>query len=78
LKKVQKCIVDGAIVVTDWDKLYTYYQDLYPNIVERLEYEADPVAFMAKIDEMTAILEAEKAASEDAESPEVVEETTAQ
>lgn len=48
-KKVQKCIVDGAAVDTDWDKLYAYFQPLYPAVIERLEYEADPVGFMQRI-----------------------------
>ena len=38
--KVDKCVIEGKKVDTDWDKLNTYYRDLYPNIIERLESEA--------------------------------------
>lgn len=39
-KKVEKCIIEGASMDTDWDKLYTYYQQHYAAIFERLEAEA--------------------------------------
>lgn len=39
-QKVDKCVIEGKKVDTDWDKLNTYYRGLYPNIIERLESEA--------------------------------------
>lgn len=39
-QKVDKCVIEGKKVDTDWDKLNTYYRELYPNIIERLETEA--------------------------------------
>ena len=39
-QKVDKCVIEGKKVDTDWERLHTYYRDLYPNIIERLESEA--------------------------------------
>ena len=39
-KKVITCTVDGSRVDTDWDKLYAYYNQHYPNVIERLVSEA--------------------------------------
>jgi len=39
-RKVDKCIIEGKRVDTDWEKLDAYYRQLYPNIIERLEAEA--------------------------------------
>jgi hypothetical protein len=39
-KKVDKCIIEGKKVDTDWDKMNEYYKKIYPNLVEQLEKEA--------------------------------------
>jgi hypothetical protein len=39
-KKVDKCVIEGKKVDTDWEKLDAYYRQLYPSIIERLEAEA--------------------------------------
>ena len=39
-RKVDKCVIEGKKVDTDWEKLDAYYRQLYPNIIERLEAEA--------------------------------------
>jgi hypothetical protein len=39
-KNIDKCIIEGKKLDTDWDKMYTYYQKIYPAIFERLEKEA--------------------------------------
>lgn len=36
-KKVRKCVIEGKVVDTDWDKMYEYYQKIYPNIIDQLE-----------------------------------------
>jgi hypothetical protein len=36
---VDKCIIDGNRVDTDWDNLYAYYKGVYPAIVDRLSEE---------------------------------------
>lgn len=39
-KKVDKCVIEGSRVDSNWEKLDTYYRQLYPSIIERLEKEA--------------------------------------
>lgn len=36
-KKVEKCIIEGKKVDTDWQKMYDYYQRIYPNVIEQVE-----------------------------------------
>lgn len=36
-KKVTKCVIEGKVVDTDWDKMNSYYRQIYPSIVEQLE-----------------------------------------
>lgn len=39
-KKVQKCVIEGKVVETDWERMVSYYKKVYPNLVEQLEKEA--------------------------------------
>lgn len=39
-KQVQKCIIEGKKVETDFDKMNSYYKQIYPNLIEQLEREA--------------------------------------
>ena len=39
-KQVQKCVIEGKVVETDWEKMNTYYKNIYPNLVSQLEKEA--------------------------------------
>jgi hypothetical protein len=39
-KKVQRCIVEGKVVDTDWARLVDYYRNIYPQLIEQLEREA--------------------------------------
>lgn len=39
-KKVEKCVIDGNRVDTDWEKLTGYYREVYPELIEQLEKEA--------------------------------------
>jgi hypothetical protein len=39
-KKVQRCIIEGKVVDTDWDRLVGYYRKVYPQLIEQLEREA--------------------------------------
>lgn len=43
-KKVEKCVVEGKVVDTDWDRMYTYYSKVYPNVIAQLEKEASITA----------------------------------
>ena len=36
-KKVQKCVIEGKVVDTDWYKLIEYYKRVYPALVDQLE-----------------------------------------
>lgn len=40
LKKVEKCVIEGKVVDTGWDKMVEYYKNVYPNLIEQLEKEA--------------------------------------
>ncbi len=39
-KKVMKSVIEGQVLDTTWDKMYTYYQKIYPSLVAQLEREA--------------------------------------
>lgn len=36
-KKVDKCIIEGKRVETDFEKMNEYYKKVYPNLIEQLE-----------------------------------------
>ena len=36
-KKVDKCVIEGNTVETDFEKMNEYYKKVYPNLVEQLE-----------------------------------------
>lgn len=36
-RKVQKCVIEGKVVDTDFQKMLEYYKRIYPNLVEQLE-----------------------------------------
>lgn len=36
-KQVTKCVIEGKVVDTDWDKMTEYYRKIYPVLVEQLE-----------------------------------------
>lgn len=37
---VTKCVIEGAVVETDWDKMNAYYKQVYPSLIEQLEKDA--------------------------------------
>jgi len=39
-KKVEKCVIEGKVVDTDFDRMDTYYKQVYPNLIAQLEREA--------------------------------------
>jgi hypothetical protein len=39
-KKVIKCVVEGKVVDTDFERMDTYYKQVYPNLIAQLEKEA--------------------------------------
>jgi hypothetical protein len=39
-KKIDKCVIEGKVVDTDFDKMNEYYKKVYTNLIEQLEKEA--------------------------------------
>jgi hypothetical protein len=39
-RKVEKCVIEGKKVDTDFDKMNEYYKKVYTNLIEQLEKEA--------------------------------------
>lgn len=39
-KQVQKCVIEGKLVETDWEKMSAYYKKIYPNLIDQLERES--------------------------------------
>lgn len=40
-KKVEKCIIEGKVVDTSFDKMVEYYRKIYPSLIEQLEKESN-------------------------------------
>jgi hypothetical protein len=40
-KRVLKCVVEGKVVDTDFERMDTYYKQVYPNLIGQLEREAN-------------------------------------
>jgi hypothetical protein len=38
-KKVEKCVIEGKVVETDFYRMVEYYKKVYPNLVAQLEKE---------------------------------------
>jgi len=36
-KKIDKCVIEGSIVDTDWDRMNEYYKRVYPTLIDQLE-----------------------------------------
>ena len=36
-KKIDKCVVEGKVVDTDWNKIIEYYKKVYPTLIDQLE-----------------------------------------
>ncbi len=43
-KKVIKCVVEGKVVDTDFERMDAYYKQVYPNLIGQLEKEASITA----------------------------------
>ena len=39
-KKVEKCIIEGKQIDTDWDRMNAYYKKISPTLIDQLEKEA--------------------------------------
>jgi hypothetical protein len=36
-KKIEKCIIEGKKVDTDWNRMNEYYKNVYPGLIDQLE-----------------------------------------
>lgn len=36
-RKVVKCLIEGKVMDTTFDKMYSYYKEVYPQLVEQLD-----------------------------------------
>ena len=36
-KKVDKCVIEGKVVETDYEKMNAYYKQVYPSLIDQLE-----------------------------------------
>jgi phosphopantetheine adenylyltransferase len=43
-KKVEKCVIEGNKVDTDFEKMNEYYKRIYPSLTAQLEKEAEITA----------------------------------
>lgn len=45
-QKVVKCVIEGKVVPTSFEKLNEYYREVYPSLIEQLEkvQQAEPKA----------------------------------
>lgn len=39
-RKVDKCVIEGKVIDTDFDKMNEYYKKVYTKLIEQLEKEA--------------------------------------
>ena len=42
-KKVDKCVIEAKKVDTDFDRMNTYYKQIYPNLIDQLEKNNQPL-----------------------------------
>lgn len=36
-KKLEKCVIEGKVVDTDFEKMNEYYKKVYPTLIDQLE-----------------------------------------
>lgn len=36
-RKVVKCVINGQVMPTDFEKMHTYYKEIYPQLIDQLE-----------------------------------------
>ena len=36
-KKIDKCVIEGKVVDSDWDRMCDYYKRVYPTLIDQLE-----------------------------------------
>lgn len=41
-RKIEKCVVEGRVLDTDWDRIVAYYRSVYPELLDELERSSSP------------------------------------
>lgn len=36
-RSIDKCVIEGKLTDSDFDKMYQYYKNIYPNLIEQLD-----------------------------------------
>ena len=36
-RKIDKCVIEGKVLDTDWDRMNDYYNKIYPSLISQLE-----------------------------------------
>ena len=36
-RKIDKCVIEGKVLDTDWDRMNEYYNKIYPSLIGQLE-----------------------------------------
>jgi hypothetical protein len=36
-RKIDKCVIEGKVLDTDWDRMNEYYNKIYPTLISQLE-----------------------------------------
>jgi len=36
-RKIDKCVIEGKVLDTDWDRMNVYYNKIYPSLIGQLE-----------------------------------------
>jgi hypothetical protein len=47
-RKINKCVIEGKTVDTDWGKMNEYYKKVYPSLINQLENSNTEAAKPAK------------------------------
>jgi hypothetical protein len=47
-KKIDKCVVEGKVVDSDWDRMIEYYRRVYPTLIDQLEKNNTESEFQKK------------------------------
>lgn len=47
-KKIDKCVIEGNVVDSDWTKMIEYYKRVYPTLIDQLEKNNTESEFQKK------------------------------
>ena len=47
-RKIDKCVIEGKVLDTDWDRMNEYYNKIYPTLISQLEKSNSEVLTKSK------------------------------